>query len=605
MTARVCERDGCEVEVTGRSTRCPKHQREHRREAESARKRQARNADKCGQAASAFAAVTPDDADREAAAREALKRAGDFPADFIERTKADPGVPIEKEYATAFAKMRRESPADWARVKPLLKKMGVDIGLLQRVMGANDTNGDGKQGRPVEFEDPEPWPEAVDGAALLSDIASFIQRYVSIDPALADTVALWIAVTWIHDRLEISPFLNVTSATPRCGKTILVNEVIGALVRRPHEIGSKVSSAYLFRLIEMYEPTLLLDEIDTYLRDDPELRGDLNSSQRKSGAHAGRLVPLRDGSHEPRHFSTWCPKVFSGIGGMPNTVLDRSIVITLKRRPPDVSLEGWRDRDKGSVETMRRQLARWCEDEAPRIVAGLSGVTFPPGLHDRGRDAWEALLAIGDTAGSDWADRGWAWQACEHVTASTADEETGARERLLGDLRTIYEADGWPEAIASKAALDKLTALEGRPWSEWKRGEKPLSSRELSRLLKPFGVQSRNHLFPDGKQLKAYFLADLEAHWKAYFPEAGDSYPSIRPPAVKQGISCDPYPSTGDHGWTDTDRTKPPETREVDGWTDTNRGSRREDATEPPALPSQPPGTPTAGGAYRRAHDGG
>ena len=610
MTARVCERDGCEVEVTGQSTRCPEHQAEYRGEAEPAHKRQARNADKCGQAASAFAAVTPDDADREAAAREALKRADDFPANFIERAEADPGVPID--YAAAFAKMRRESPADWARVKPLLKKMGVEIGLLERVMGANDTNGDGKQGRPVEFEDPEPWPEAVDGAALLSDIASFIQRYVSIDPARADTVALWIAVTWIHDRLEISPFLNVTSATPRCGKTILVNEVISALVRRPHEIGSKVSSAYLFRLIEMYEPTLLLDEIDTYLRDDPELRGDLNSSQRKSGAHAGRLVPLRDGSHEPRHFSTWCPKVFSGIGGMPNTVLDRSIVITLKRRPPDVSLEGWRDRDKGSVETMRRQLARWCEDEAPRIVAALSAVSFPPGLHDRGRDAWEALLAIGDTAGSDWSGRdGRAWQACEHVTASTADKESGARETLLADLRAIFEAEGWPAAIASApregspgaSVLEKLRALEGRPWSEWKRG-KPLSSRGLSDLLDGFDVTSRNHRFPNGKQLKAYFLEDLEPHWKAYFPEAGDSYPSRRPNPVKQGVSCNSYPSRGIGVGTDTDRTKPLETRDWDGGTDTNRGSRREDAMERPALPSQPPGTPTAGDAYRRAHDG-
>ena len=289
-------------------------------------------------------------------------------------------------------------------------------------------------------------------------------------------------------------------------------------------------------------------------------------------------------------------------------MLDRSIVVNLTRRPPGASLAHWRDRDRTAIEELRRKLGRWCEDNAANIVAGLSGVTFPPGLHDRGRDAWEALLAIGDTAGSGWSGRGGrAWKACEHVTASTADEETGAREMLLADLRAIFEAEGWPEAIASSATLDRLTELEGRPWSEWRRG-KALTARGLSSLLKPFGVQPRNHLFKTGKQLKAYFRADLEAHWKAYFPEAGDSYPSIRPPAAKQGISCDPYPSTGDQGWTDTDRTKPLETRGVDGWTDRNRGARREDApkalTDPPALPSQPSGTPTAGEAYRRASDG-
>ena len=253
------------------------------------------------------------------AAVDALKRAG-LPEDLIERTKTVHGKPFEHQ--EAFAKL---SNADRLTLRQAFKELAnfpnAEFDKLTGT-GAGDANGDSKQGRSVEWHDPEPWPEAVDGAALLSGIASFIQRYVSIAPTLADTVALWIAMTWVHDRLEISPFLNVTSATKRCGKTLLVNDVIGALVRRAHEIGSKVSSACHFRLIELYEPTLLLDEIDTYLRDDPELRGDLNSSQRKSGARAGRLVPLRDGSHEPRPFSTWCPKVFSGIGGMPDTVLE-------------------------------------------------------------------------------------------------------------------------------------------------------------------------------------------------------------------------------------------------------------------------------------------
>ena len=601
MSARVCEREGCKVEVTGRSTRCPEHQAEHRRKAESARKRQARNADKCGQAASAFAPVSPDNADREAVAGEALDRAG-LPKDLIERIKSDPGAPFE--YAAALATMRREALADWARVKAALKAAGVTLADLERAMGAGDANGDGKQGRPVEWHDPEPWPEPVDGVALLSGIASFIQRYVSIAPALADTVALWIVVTWIHDRLEISPFLNVTSATKRCGKSLLL-EVLGELVHHPLPVGGRVTSSALFRTIEMHAPAMLLDEADTFFGDDDELRGVVNGSQRRNSAYVMRCV---GDDHEPRRFVTWCPKAIAGIGGLPDTVLDRSIVVRLARRPAGVSLAHWRDRDRSAIESLRRQLARWREDEAANIVTGLSGVTFPPGLHDRGRDAWEALLAIGDTAGSDWSgSEGRAWQAYEHVTASTADEETGAREMLLADLRAIFEARGWPEAIGTNRVLDDLIAIEGRPWSEWKRG-KALTARGLSSLLKPFDVKPRNHLFPDGRQLKAYFLTDLEAHWKAYFPEAGDSYPSIRPSALKQGISCDPYPSTGDQGWTDTDRTNPLETREVDGWTDTNRGAGREAAPEPltdrPALPSQPPGTPTAGEKYKKARDG-
>ena len=55
---------------------------------------------------------------------------------------------------------------------------------------------------------------------------------------LGDTIALWIAVTWIHNRLEISPFLNLTSATKRCGKSLLL-EVLGELVYRPLPVGGR------------------------------------------------------------------------------------------------------------------------------------------------------------------------------------------------------------------------------------------------------------------------------------------------------------------------------------------------------------------------------
>ena len=540
--------------------------------------------------------MSPDDADREAAAVEALKRAG--LDGLLDRTKADPGDPFV--HAEALAGMRSKTPADWARVKPALKAAGAALGDLERAMNnAGDANGDGKQGRPVEFEDPEPWTEAVDGAALLSDIASFIQRYVSIAPALADTVALWIVVTWIHDRLEISPFLNVTSATKRCGKSLLL-ELLGELVHHPLPVGGRVTSSALFRTIEMHAPAMLLDEADTFFGDDDELRGVVNGSQRRNSAYVMRCV---GDDHEPRRFVTWCPKAIAGIGGLPDTVLDRSIIVKLTRRPPGVSLAHWRDRDRTAIESLRRQLARWCGDEAANIVAGLSGVTFPPGLHDRGRDAWEALLAIGDTAGSGWSGRGGrTWQACEHVTASTADEETGAREMLLADLRTIFEAEGWPEAIASSTTLDRLTELEGRPWSEWKRG-KPLTARGLSNLLKPFGVQPRQRKHA-GENLRSYLLADLAPSFEAYFPDNPSVVSATPLPSLETRDLPHSPSATPEFAVADTDRTKPCKTRDGSGVADRNRGSRREDAPAPVSMPSQPPGTERLGDAYRRASDG-
>ena len=226
MSARVCEWEGCEVEVTGRSRRCPEHQAEHRRNAQRERMQQIRtsaHADLC-----ASTPVSPDDADREAAAVEALERA-DLPADLIERIKADPGAPFE--YAAKLATMRREAPADWARVKAALKAAGVAIGDLERAMGAGDANGDGKPGKPVAPKDPEPWSEPVDGAALLDALVTRLEHYVSLPKGGAVAVAVWALYTWCFRAFSVSPYLMVTAPERESGKS-RVTELLSWMVQR-------------------------------------------------------------------------------------------------------------------------------------------------------------------------------------------------------------------------------------------------------------------------------------------------------------------------------------------------------------------------------------
>ena len=70
-------------------------------------------------------------------------------------------------------------------------------------------------------------------------------------------------------------------------------------------LSGRVTSAALFRVIEKSSPTLLLDEADTYFREDAELRGVVNGSQRRELAHVLRCV---GDDHEPRRFKTWVSK---------------------------------------------------------------------------------------------------------------------------------------------------------------------------------------------------------------------------------------------------------------------------------------------------------
>ena len=296
-------------------------------------------------------------------------------------------------------KLRADNPAAWRCAGAVQGDPDVPIGDLDRMTAPVGGEGDGKQGREMEWPDPDPCPDPVDGAPMLSDIAAFIRRHVWIDEPEADALALWAVMTWIHDRLEISTFANLTSATKRCGKSLLL-ELLAELVYRPQPLSGQVTGAVLFRMVEVHAPTLMLDEADTYIRDDEAVRGIVNGSQRRALAYIPRCV---EPDYQPRLFGTWCPKLIAGIGGIPDTIRDRSLVVRLERKPASERVSPWRERDREAVNAMRGQIARWTGDNAGRIVAARSAVAFPDVLHDRARDAWESLLAIANAAGGEWA----------------------------------------------------------------------------------------------------------------------------------------------------------------------------------------------------------
>ena len=405
------------------------------------------------------------------------------------------------------------------------KRLNIRVSQLDElVRNQHAVDGDDDlQGRPIEWNDPEPWPEPVDGAAILTDIAGLIRRHVDMPGEKAAAVAVWIVHTFLHDQLDLSTILNVTSATKRCGKTLLM-EVVGTLVFRPQTASGRITPAAMFRLIEKHGPTLLLDEIDTFMGDDPELRGIVNGSQRREMAYVIRTVGK---DHEPRRFGTWCPKAISGIGDLPDTVADRSITIRLERRAPRTcGMPLWRDRDRQAIEVLREKIARWTDDNASAVMERRNSVAFPSGLHDRARDAWEVLLATGEIAGGEWAgSTGRVYRACEAVTAEV-DPETGAREMLLADIRAVFKEAGDPEHLptgksgdeydaTAPAILPALIAKEGRPWSEWSHG-RPLSPRGLASLLKDFGVAPSTIRTSSESTPKGYKRSAFESHWKRY-----------------------------------------------------------------------------------------
>jgi putative DNA primase/helicase len=336
------------------------------------------------------------------------------------------------------------------------------------------------QGTGIVLADPEPWGEPVDGGELLETMSPAFARFVVLPSGAATAASLWTLHAHAHDAAVISPLLTAVSPEKRCGKTTFLG-VLQQLVPRPLPT-SNVTPAALFRAVEKFTPVLLLDEADTYVtgkRANPELRGLINSGHRRSSAILLRCV---GDDNEPRMFSTWAPKSIALIGSPPDTIRDRSILMSMRRRLPEERVERLRDADP-ELSRLCRMAARWSADRL-EALRGADPET-PEGLDDRAADNWRPLLAIADLAGGPWPER--ARRAALFLSGAEAAEDESVRVMLLADIREIF-ADREADRLLSSDIAETLAKRESRPWPEWGKNQKPISGRQIASLLSPFRI---------------------------------------------------------------------------------------------------------------------
>jgi hypothetical protein len=127
--------------------------------------------------------------------------------------------------------------------------------------------------------------------ALLDSLTSVFKRFVILPPWAAETLALWTVHTYCFEFRDVTTYLGLESPEKRCGKTTLLT-VLSELVQRPI-VAANISSSALFRVIEETRPTLLIDEADSFLKTNDELRGILNSGYTRKTAYVVRVTHQR------------------------------------------------------------------------------------------------------------------------------------------------------------------------------------------------------------------------------------------------------------------------------------------------------------------------
>ncbi len=391
--------------------------------------------------------------------------------------------------------------------RAVAKALGVPVGELDKLVDKAKPKPAAAKADTLAPPPPVPWPEPVEPAAVLDELRAFIRRFIVLDEHAVTAVALWIAFAHAFEIAEVSPRLAVLSATKRCGKTRLI-ELLGLLC--PSAIAaSNLTPSAIFRTIDAGFCTLLIDEADTFTRENGELRGLLNSGHTKTAAYVIRSVPTGEGGKEwtPRRFSTWCPIAIAAIGRLPETWLDRAIVIPMKRKlrsQPVERLTRANQAARAQAAALASKLVRLAQDS---LEAVRNATPEPPPLDsDRQVDNWELLLAIANLGSPDWAKRA---RAAAVALSGKQDETADSLPlKMLADVYSIFEAEHL-ELIGSAELCEKLVALELSPWSTISRG-RPLTPARLARLLRQFEVYPRNA----GKQ-NGYARKDVA---RAYTP---------------------------------------------------------------------------------------
>jgi hypothetical protein len=341
---------------------------------------------------------------------------------------------------TFIGELAALNPLAYARrKKDAAKALGITTAELNKIVEAKrraiKPDPDDGQGRTIKITDPLPYHEPISGDRLATTLAAAIKVYAVLSDEAADAIALWILHTWTVDAFTISPRLAFTSPTKGCGKTTLLR-LLTHVVHRPKRSGS-ISPAALFRMVEKYQPTILLDETEKYIENGSDLHALLNEGHCKGGT----VTRVIGDALELREFSVFGAVAFARNGKMPDDLEQRSINIEMQRRRADEPLSPLRDDRAEPLRQIASMCARWAGDQAHLLPDQDPDMN----MINRNADNWRPLFAIGDLCGEDWPDR------VRQAAAVLAPRESDSIGPLvLADIRMLFDEKKYGSHFVSR-----------------------------------------------------------------------------------------------------------------------------------------------------------
>jgi putative DNA primase/helicase len=210
---------------------------------------------------------------------------------------------------------------------------------------------------------------------------------------------------------------------------------------------------------------------------------------------------------------------------LPDTTLSRSLAIDMKPKLAGEWIADFDHLDNETFERLRRQALRWVMDNAEGLT--VRQPEMPQDFHNRRRANWRPLLAIAEQMDVKQAGLQAALEIEQRQIA--ADPSTGIQ--ILAAIRFIFDEMVAGRLVTVQADKDRITTarlvqelidLPDSHWGTYGRNDKPITTTQVTRLLKPYGIKSGSVRIPKdgGTTPKGFLRIWFEDAFMRYLPPA-------------------------------------------------------------------------------------
>ena len=290
---------------------------------------------------------------------------------------------------------------------------------------------------------------------LASSIRQFIHQYADLSEAFEEAATYYVLLSWVYDAFNELPYLRLKGDFG-CGKTRCL-QTIGSLCYKPMFASGASTVSPLFRIIDAFRGTLVIDESDFRFSDErAEIVKILNNGNAKGfPVLRSDVTPGKD--FNPKAFDVFGPKIIATRRSFDDRALEsRCITEEMTGLPPRLDIPlSLPETFHTEAEHLRNQLlsyrALWrdllvdpCPDRDPQLEARVAQIFTP-------------LLAVAVAVNPEAKER--LYQLARKTSGTLkADRGTSTEAQLL-DIISELRRDSAPLGI--KDIAERFSARFG------------------------------------------------------------------------------------------------------------------------------------------------